>query len=176
MKSSSTCRKNLRSPHEFENACAFSAESYSYEYAAVLTSGRRSRGCRSVATRNITAVMAGFLKLFDLRIIESLPAISGCSRTANRLPYYIEPKPRRGATAPSRSGHAVAQAAMSGNRSRCPRDTVVEQVTEGSPERRGADRRGEREESWIDAQGHPPTGTSPAAGWRMLRVQEGRLR
>ncbi|MFZ2446207.1 MAG: threonine synthase [Syntrophobacteraceae bacterium] len=72
---------------------------------------------------NITAVMAGFLKLFDLGIIESLPAIIGVqSEHANPVYlYYIEPEAAKRSYRPVVVRPSVAQAAMIGNPVSMPR-------------------------------------------------------
>ncbi|MEM5785668.1 MAG: threonine synthase [Syntrophobacteraceae bacterium] len=72
---------------------------------------------------NITAVMAGFLKLYDLKIIDSLPAIIGVqSEHANPVYlYYIEPETARRRYRPVTVRPSVAQAAMIGNPVSMPR-------------------------------------------------------
>ncbi|MCE5335296.1 MAG: threonine synthase [Desulfobacteraceae bacterium] len=72
---------------------------------------------------NITAVMAGFLKLYDLKIIDSLPAILGVqSEHANPVYlYYLEPEAARRQFRPVAVRPSVAQAAMIGNPVSMPR-------------------------------------------------------
>lgn len=72
---------------------------------------------------NITAVMAGFLKLFDLGIIDSLPAIIGVqSEHANPVYlYYIEPQASKRTYRPVNVRASTAQAAMIGNPVSMPR-------------------------------------------------------
>jgi threonine synthase len=72
---------------------------------------------------NITAVMAGFLKLHDLGIINSLPAIIGVqSEHANPVfLYYVEPEASRRKFRPVQVRSSVAQAAMIGNPVSMPR-------------------------------------------------------
>lgn len=72
---------------------------------------------------NITAVMAGFLKLLDLKIIESLPTIIGVqSAHANPVyKYYFEPEAGRRVWQPVTVRASVAQAAMIGNPVSMPR-------------------------------------------------------
>lgn len=77
---------------------------------------------------NITAVMQGFLKLYDLKIIEALPMILGVqSHHANPVYlYYMEPRAQRRKFRPVTVRPSVAQAAMIGNPVSMPR--VVELV------------------------------------------------
>lgn len=72
---------------------------------------------------NITAVMAGFLKLHDLGIIDSLPAVIGVqSEHANPVYlYYLEPEAARREFRPVAVRPSVAQAAMIGNPVSMPR-------------------------------------------------------
>ncbi len=72
---------------------------------------------------NITAVMAGFLKLLDLDIISALPTILGVqSNHANPVYlYYLEAEPRKRAFVPVTVRPSVAQAAMIGNPVSMPR-------------------------------------------------------
>lgn len=72
---------------------------------------------------NITAVMAGFLKFFDLGIIRHLPKIIGVqSDHANPVyQYYLEPNPRKRVFEPMTVRPSVAQAAMIGNPVSMPR-------------------------------------------------------
>ncbi len=77
---------------------------------------------------NITAITAGFLKLFDLGIIDSLPVIVGVqSEHANPVYlYYMEPEAARRKFRPVSVRPSVAQAAMIGNPVSMPR--VIELV------------------------------------------------
>ncbi|HYA43756.1 MAG TPA: threonine synthase [Syntrophobacteraceae bacterium] len=72
---------------------------------------------------NITAVMAGFLKMYDLRIIDSLPAVIGVqSKHANPVYlYYLEPEDAGRQFHPVTVRPSVAQAAMIGNPVSMPR-------------------------------------------------------
>lgn len=82
---------------------------------------------------NITAVIQGFLKLFDLNIITSLPTIVGVqSEHANPVfLYYLEPRPERRQFHPVDVKPSVAQAAMIGNPVSMPRVIrLVEQYRE----------------------------------------------
>ena len=72
---------------------------------------------------NITAVMKGFLKLYDLRIIEALPAIVGV-QSAHANPvylYYLETEAEKRRFNPVTVQPSVAQAAMIGNPVSMPR-------------------------------------------------------
>jgi len=77
---------------------------------------------------NITAVMSGFLKFFDVGIIERLPKIVGVQSThANPVyKYYLEPDVSRRHFVPVKVRPSVAQAAMIGNPVSMPR--VIELV------------------------------------------------
>lgn len=77
---------------------------------------------------NITAVLAGFLKLLDLGIIDSLPAVLGMqSEHANPVfLYYLEPDAAKREFHPVTVRPSVAQAAMIGNPVSMPR--VIELV------------------------------------------------
>ncbi|SFM86235.1 threonine synthase [Thermodesulforhabdus norvegica] len=77
---------------------------------------------------NITAVLSGFLKLYDLGIITELPVIAGVqSEHANPVYlYYLESDPRRRVFRPVKVRPSVAQAAMIGNPVSMPR--VIELV------------------------------------------------
>jgi threonine synthase len=77
---------------------------------------------------NITAILAGFLKLARYGLITTLPKIVGVqSRHANPVyKYYLEPVPRRRAFRPMAVQPSVAQAAMIGNPVSMPR--VIELV------------------------------------------------
>jgi len=72
---------------------------------------------------NITAVMQGFLRLHNLKIIEGLPRIIGVqSRHANPVfRYYLEPDKARRVFMPVAVTPSVAQAAMIGNPVSMPR-------------------------------------------------------
>ncbi|MHC1726440.1 MAG: threonine synthase [Syntrophobacteraceae bacterium] len=72
---------------------------------------------------NITAVLAGFLKLYDLGIIDSLPAVIGVqSEHANPVYlYYLEPEAAKRQFHPVTVRPSVAQAAMIGNPVSMPR-------------------------------------------------------
>lgn len=72
---------------------------------------------------NITAVMAGFLKLYDLGIIPALPRILGVqSEHANPVYlYYLEADARKRVFRPVTVRPSVAQAAMIGNPVSMPR-------------------------------------------------------
>jgi threonine synthase len=77
---------------------------------------------------NITAVMNGFLKFFDVGITEHLPKIVGVQSThANPVyKYYLEPDVERRRFVPVQVRPSVAQAAMIGNPVSMPR--VIELV------------------------------------------------
>jgi len=100
-------------------------ESYSYEIAQTFDYDVASLAVVVPIGNagNITAVMAGFLKMYDLDIIDSLPAVIGVqSKHANPVYlYYLEPE------GPGRQFHpvtvrpSVAQAAMIGNPVSMPR-------------------------------------------------------
>ena len=72
---------------------------------------------------NITAVLQGFLKLYDLEIINALPAVIGVqSEHANPVyRYYFEPDPQKRQFRPVTVRPSVAQAAMIGNPVSMPR-------------------------------------------------------
>lgn len=72
---------------------------------------------------NITAVMSGFLKFYDIGIIEVLPKIIGV-QSAHANPvyrYYLEPDPTKRQFIPVTVKPSVAQAAMIGNPVSMPR-------------------------------------------------------
>ncbi len=100
-------------------------ESYSYEIAQAFD--YEVGGLAVVVpignAGNITAVMAGFLKMYDLRIIDSLPAVIGVqSEHANPVYlYYLEPQEARRQFRPVIVRPSVAQAAMIGNPVSMPR-------------------------------------------------------
>jgi threonine synthase len=77
---------------------------------------------------NITAVMNGFLKFFEVGIIDRLPKIIGVqSMHANPVyRYYLEPEPGKREFVPVKVRPSVAQAAMIGNPVSMPR--VIERV------------------------------------------------
>jgi threonine synthase len=72
---------------------------------------------------NITAIISGFLKFFDVGIIDRLPKIIGVQSThANPVyRYYLEPDPEKRAFVPVNVRPSVAQAAMIGNPVSMPR-------------------------------------------------------
>ena len=72
---------------------------------------------------NITAIMAGFLRLHDLAIIETLPRVIGVqSRHADPVfRYYLEPDAAKRVFVPVTVQASVAQAAMIGNPVSMPR-------------------------------------------------------
>ncbi len=72
---------------------------------------------------NITAILSGFLNLYDLGIIESLPQVVGVqSEHANPVyRYYLEPNAGKRRFEPVKVRPSVAQAAMIGNPVSMPR-------------------------------------------------------
>ena len=72
---------------------------------------------------NITAIMQGFLRLHDLKIIETLPRVIGVqSRHADPVfRYYLEPDKSKRVFVPVTVQPSVAQAAMIGNPVSMPR-------------------------------------------------------
>lgn len=100
-------------------------ESYSYEIAQAFDYD--VGGLAVVApignAGNITAILAGFLKMYDLRIIDSLPAVIGVqSEHANPVyRYYLEPEKEKRRFHPVAVRPSVAQAAMIGNPVSMPR-------------------------------------------------------
>ena len=83
---------------------------------------------------NITAIMQGFLRLQDLRIIETLPRVVGVqSRHADPVfRYYLEPDPGKRVFVPVTVQPSVAQAAMIGNPVSMPRVIrLVKEYTAG---------------------------------------------
>jgi threonine synthase len=72
---------------------------------------------------NITAVMSGFIRLYDLNIIQTLPKIVGVqSHHADPVfRYYLESDPGKRRFVPVRVRPSVAQAAMIGNPVSMPR-------------------------------------------------------
>ncbi|MDR3570372.1 MAG: threonine synthase [Syntrophobacteraceae bacterium] len=110
-------------------------ESYSYEIAQAFD--YEVGGLVVVApignAGNITAIMAGFLKMHDLGIIDSLPSVIGVqSEHANPVYlYYLEPEKARRQFRPVTVRPSVAQAAMIGNPVSMPRVIkLVEQYRE----------------------------------------------
>jgi threonine synthase len=79
---------------------------------------------------NITAIMQGFLRLHDLKIIETLPRVIGVqSRHADPVfRYYLEPDPAKRVYTPVAVQPSVAQAAMIGSPVSMPR--VIRLVAE----------------------------------------------
>ena len=79
---------------------------------------------------NITAIMQGFLRLHDLKIIDTLPRIIGVqSRHADPVfRYYLEPDQAKRVFVPVTVQASVAQAAMIGNPVSMPR--VIRLVAE----------------------------------------------
>jgi len=86
---------------------------------------------------NITAVMSGFLKFFEVGIIDSLPKIIGVQSThANPVyRYYLESDPEKREFVPVKVRPSVAQAAMIGNPVSMPR---VIQLVNAYNERAGS--------------------------------------
>ncbi len=72
---------------------------------------------------NITAIISGFLKFFEVGIIDRLPKIIGVQSThANPVyRYYLEPDPSKRSFVPVNVRPSVAQAAMIGNPVSMPR-------------------------------------------------------
>ena len=86
---------------------------------------------------NITAVLQGFLKMYDLQIINRLPAVVGVqSEHANPVfLYYLEADPRKRRFRPVTVRPSVAQAAMIGNPVSMPRVVrLVEQYRQEAGE------------------------------------------
>ncbi|MGV8075292.1 MAG: threonine synthase [Syntrophobacteraceae bacterium] len=100
-------------------------ESYSYEIAQTFDYevGNLAIIVPIGNAGNITAVLQGFLKLYDLQIITSLPAIIGVqSEHANPVYlYYLEPDAVKRRFSPVTVRASVAQAAMIGNPVSMPR-------------------------------------------------------
>lgn len=100
-------------------------ESYSYEIAQVFDYNVSDLVVTVPIGNagNITAVMAGFLKLHDLGIITQLPWILGVqSHHADPVyRYYLEPNPQKRVFRPVTVQPSVAQAAMIGNPVSMPR-------------------------------------------------------
>ncbi len=100
-------------------------ESYSYEVAQSFD--YQVGGLAVVApignAGNITAIMAGFLKMYDLGVIDALPAVLGVqSEHANPVYlYYREAEKSRRKFHPVTVRPSVAQAAMIGNPVSMPR-------------------------------------------------------
>jgi threonine synthase len=72
---------------------------------------------------NITAIISGFLKFFEIGIIDRLPKIIGVQSThADPVyRYYLEPDPAKRSFVPVKVRPSVAQAAMIGNPVSMPR-------------------------------------------------------
>ncbi len=100
-------------------------ESYSYEIAQAFDYevGHLAVVVPIGNAGNITAVMAGFMKMHDLGIIDSLPHIIGVqSEHANPVYlYYLEPQEAARRFRPVTVRPSVAQAAMIGNPVSMPR-------------------------------------------------------
>lgn len=100
-------------------------ESYSYEIAQAFDYevGRLVVVVPIGNAGNITAILQGFLKLFDLGIIPALPSILGVqSEHANPVYlYYLERRPDKRRFQPVTVRPSVAQAAMIGNPVSMPR-------------------------------------------------------
>lgn len=100
-------------------------ESYSYEIAQAFDyeTGNLAVVVPIGNAGNITAVMAGFMKLHDLGIIDALPAVIGVqSEHANPVYlYYLEPEASLRQYHPVNVRPSVAQAAMIGNPVSMPR-------------------------------------------------------
>ncbi len=100
-------------------------ESYSYEIAQAFDYevGELAVVVPIGNAGNITAIMSGFLKMYDLRIIDSLPAVIGVqSEHANPVYlYYVEPEEAGRKFRPVTVRPSVAQAAMIGNPVSMPR-------------------------------------------------------
>ncbi|MGC8490299.1 MAG: threonine synthase [Syntrophobacteraceae bacterium] len=107
-------------------------ESYSYEIAQAFDYevGDLAVVAPIGNAGNITAILAGFLKMLDLGIIDSLPAVIGVqSEHANPVYlYYLEPEKERRQFRPVSVRPSVAQAAMIGNPVSMPR--VIKLVEE----------------------------------------------
>jgi threonine synthase len=103
-------------------------ESYAFEVAQELDYDLS--GCVIVVpignAGNISAIMRGFMKMYELEIIDSLPMILGVqSHHADPVfQYYTEPDPQKRKWRPMTVKPSVAQAAMIGNPVSMPR--VVE--------------------------------------------------
>jgi threonine synthase len=100
-------------------------ESYSYEIAQAFDYDVSALAIVTPIGNagNITAVMAGFLKMYDLHIIDSLPAVIGV-QSAHANPvylYYLEPEKAGRRFRPVTVRPSVAQAAMIGNPVSMPR-------------------------------------------------------
>ena len=79
---------------------------------------------------NITAIISGFLKFYEIGLIDELPTIIGVqSEHANPVyKYYLEPDPEKRRFEPVQVKPSVAQAAMIGNPVSMPR--VIRLVSE----------------------------------------------
>ncbi|MBW1895664.1 MAG: threonine synthase [Deltaproteobacteria bacterium] len=113
-------------------------ESYSYEIAQDFDydMGHKVLVVPIGNAGNITAIISGFLKFFELGIIKELPNIIGVqSNHANPVyRYYLEPDPQRRHFVPVKVRPSVAQAAMIGNPVSMPR---VIQLVESFNEKAG---------------------------------------
>ena len=100
-------------------------ESYSYELAQAFNYdlGNHTVVAPIGNAGNITAIISGFLNLYDLGIIDSLPRILGVqSEHANPVyRYYLEPEACNRRFEPVKVRPSVAQAAMIGNPVSMPR-------------------------------------------------------
>ena len=110
-------------------------ESYSFEIAQILN--YHLEGLVLLVpignAGNITAILAGFLKLYRYGLITALPKIIGVqSRHANPVyRYYLEPSPKKRIFRPVKVKPSVAQAAMIGNPVSMPRVVqLVEQYNQ----------------------------------------------
>ncbi|RLB94145.1 MAG: threonine synthase [Deltaproteobacteria bacterium] len=100
-------------------------ESYSYEIAEAFDydMDHKAMVVPIGNAGNITAVISGFLKFFEVGVINSLPKIIGVqSRHANPVyRYYLEPDRKKRKFTPVKVRPSVAQAAMIGNPVSMPR-------------------------------------------------------
>lgn len=100
-------------------------ESYSYEIAQYFEYDLKDTAVVVPIGNagNITAVMNGFIKFYEIGIIDTLPKIVGVQSThANPVyRYYLEPDTRRRSFMPVTVKPSVAQAAMIGNPVSMPR-------------------------------------------------------
>jgi threonine synthase len=100
-------------------------ESYAYEIAQTFDYDLANKAVLVPIGNagNITAIMAGFLRLHDLKIIETLPRVVGVqSRHADPVfRYYLEPDKSKRVFVPVAVEPSVAQAAMIGNPVSMPR-------------------------------------------------------
>jgi len=100
-------------------------ESYAYEIAQTFDYDLAKKAVVAPIGNagNITAIMGGFLRLHDLKIIETLPRVIGVqSRHADPVfRYYLEPDKNKRVFVPVTVQPSVAQAAMIGNPVSMPR-------------------------------------------------------